>query len=215
MIKLIGIHGKIGMGKDTVARTLAVMFNAQTGKKCARYMFAQLLKESAELVYNIKMMPFKDDEKVFHTSIGHPRDFTHEQKDEFYGQSITVGKYLQDYGKFLRDNVSATIHANRVIRNVHNDFLLLEEIIDTKNPFLLGLITDLRYPNEKEILHKHNGITIKIKGKPYKKSKRNNLHESETALDAITDFDYIIDNQKELIPQLQIIIDEYVKKEIV
>lgn len=52
-------------------------------------------------------------------------------------------------------------------------------------------ISDLRFPNELEAIKKHKGLVIKVVNP---RIINNDTHESETALDNYTDWDYVIVN---------------------
>lgn len=63
------------------------------------------------------------------------------------------------------------------------------------------IITDVRFPNEVEAIKKRRGIVIRVNRPNINKLidsgidvSKLNQHESETALDNYTDWDYIIDN---------------------
>lgn len=68
------------------------------------------------------------------------------------------------------------------------------------------IITDVRYPNEKERIWSKGGKNVKLFGDPKGvrlNSKRDLNHESETALDHDDKWDWVIDNQADDIENLR------------
>ena len=60
------------------------------------------------------------------------------------------------------------------------------------------IITDTRFPNELEAARAKNGITIKVHRPGRKSNEKQAQHASETALDHVTDWDYVISNDGDL-----------------
>lgn len=148
-------------------------------------------------------------------------------------ESITVRIFMQKVGtEAMRDHV----HTNVWVNALFSDYKCLCQCDKIRqNDVEVGcfactgkqcpnwIITDLRFPNELETVKEKKGITIRINRKFYPTTKIGDInitsaisgmdeHPSETSLDHITDWDYVIDNSgtiEELVEKVrQILIRE-------
>jgi len=179
---LIGISGKIGGGKDTVAKLLADKFNKKI--PVFKKSFAFKLKQVVEILSGYKMKTSYDNN--FFDGI---TDFTREDKDVFikvFNQSI--GEMLQIIGtEVFRDNYDKEVW----IKSLFNDYNSYEK----KNT--IWIISDVRFTNEAEYVKSNDGILIRVNGDPLNianNSNRDINHPSETALDNYSGFDFMIEN---------------------
>ena len=85
---------------------------------------------------------------------------------------------------------------------------ICNDCYDTHNWFPKWIITDLRFPNELSEVKKRKGVTIRVNRFPAENKMK---HESETSLDHIDDWDFVIDNNgsiEELVEQVKIIYNQ-------
>lgn len=158
---LIGIHGKIGAGKDTAAEYICEKYSFENNK------FAGKLKEITSLMTNCDIADC----------------YSQEGKNKYLEDwDLTIGEFQQLLG------------TNAVRDNLHKDAWVLSTFssfnYDTDN----WVISDVRFPNEANKIKALDGLLIKIERNVTIDHNRNNTHESETALDNYTGWDYIIQN---------------------
>lgn len=166
MGKIIGISGKIGSGKDTLADFIIAELDRQ-GKKHDRIYFASKLKE------------------IHGVLTGNPA-ITQEQKNMFMEDfGFSAGEGLQKMGDGLRESYHPDVWVISTFRNI--------------NPALITLVTDVRYPNEANIVKDKGGVLIRLNGDPAKvraTSTRDINHTSETKLDDYKGWDIVYENNK-------------------
>jgi hypothetical protein len=82
------------------------------------------------------------------------------------------------------------------------EFLAAEGLPETMNggekEYPNWIITDTRFPNELEAVREQKGITIKVHRPGRKSDAKQAQHASETALDGVKDWDYVISNDGNL-----------------
>jgi hypothetical protein len=182
MIHLIGISGKLGSGKDTVAR----LINEITGNSYEVKRFAGKLKLIASLLTGIPVERFEDQDfknielgqqwNTFSTrpSVGGTPVLPKYNHEPFV-KPMTVRELLQKLGtNAVRDN----LHVDAWVNALFADF--------KENAF--WIVPDTRFPNEFNAIKTHSGVVIRVNRGP-----GTDPHPSETALD-YHDFDYVIDN---------------------
>lgn len=186
---LIGIGGKIGSGKDTLAamfKELAPEMNFEVHK------FAGKLKQVASLITGIPIEKFEDQE-FKKTFLGSEWDSNYSRYlyDPYIDQHVlyttvqqmTVRDLLQKLGT---DAMRNGLHVNTWVNATFADYT------DDKN----WIITDVRFPNEVEALKKRGGILMRIDRNSHNTVGTN--HISETALDTFFGWDYLVDNNSSL-----------------
>lgn len=148
-VKLIGITGKAGAGKDTIADYL---YN--TYKDYYYEPFAWGLKQAAKAAFCLEDANVTDRELK-------------EQVNEFWG--VSPRSILQFMGtEFFRDN------AQKLLPGIGSDFwikrmygrlegLLAEEDSGAYEPGDTIIIPDLRFQNEYDFIRKNGGIVIHVK----------------------------------------------------
>lgn len=209
---IISITGKIGSGKDTAA-SLIQQITPYHGWQIKK--FAGKLKEVAALLTGIPTKRF-EDQSFKQTNLSSDWDTikmtgTGLRQDGFNNFTraevvhMTVRDLLQKLGtEAMREGLHRNVWVNalfadyqlfkvgngfsRVIKSAEGIPIDYEYEVAMPN----WIITDTRFPNELEAVKSKGGITIKIV-----RDSGNTVgtqHISETALDHVTDWDYVIDN---------------------
>jgi len=219
-MKLIGIIGRLGSGKDLVGSIIQYIFDSKamdytiSEKNYNTYMlnhhsnlsgwqikkFAAKLKEVCSLLTGILVEDFEKRE-VKEMFLGREWDYTtytyignSEDRDLDSKQNrMTVRDMLQIAGT---DALRNKLHHNVWVNALYSDLKHNGKYI----------ITDVRFPNEYESIKKRDGIIIRV----FRDTGVVNNHISETALNGYS-ADYTIDNNgsiSELIEKVNEIIKE-------
>lgn len=194
---LIGFLGKKGTGKDTCCDYIASKYQFE------KIAIANPLKEAIKILFD-----FSDDQVYGNSK---------ENKDEYW--NIEPRKVLQYIGTDIFRN-----KINELIPNVENNFWIycLEKkyllpraqgVIKTqlndiskKNNII---ISDIRFQNEIDLIHKYNGIIIKLN----RNTNYLDSHESEKNIDYLQG-DFLIDNNDQidkLYQKLDLIMENIIK----
>lgn len=221
---IIGISGKIGSGKDTIAQIICETSNQQWEIK----KFAGKLKLIASMITGIPVEQFEDQE-FKNTFLGPEWDT--------YGISrrqMTVRELLQKIGtEAMRNGLHTNTWVNALLceyvpykkgrahdlqdysevyvhpkchgcgKSYHGykrQYLCKECIEDDSyQRYPNWIITDVRFPNEYEAVKAKGGIIIRVNRPGYGTSMVSlaSDHPSETALDG-HDFDHVIENNGDL-----------------
>jgi hypothetical protein len=174
MKNLIGISGKIGSGKDTVAAIIQELYPQYQVKK-----FAGKLKDIASILTGIPVEKFEDQE-FKKTDLG--KEWSYVYPDQYYddGESVmvcmSVRQLLQKLGTdALRDNLHENVWVNALMADFTKD----------SN----WIVTDTRFTNEAETIQKNGGILLRVE----RSTCNLGTHPSETALDNFP-FEHVIFN---------------------
>lgn len=166
--KIIGINGKIGSGKSTISDMFSYLFKINNIDS-KEFFFAYKLKK---MVADLCDVDFE-------------LTMTQEGKNTYIEMyDMTLGELLQQIGTNLRDTVNINIWTIN----------LFNQIKHTSAKYCI--ISDVRFPNELDLIKSNNGISIRITrpdNLTNNKSKRDKNHASEISLDNHT-FDYEIIN---------------------
>ena len=206
MKNLIGISGKIGSGKDTVAAIIQELYPQYEVKK-----FAGKLKDIASILTGIPVHKFEDQEfkkeylgkewNYYTISLLLNRELiqqsgrfaTREEaekamevaKEAFKAipvkyvvgqQQMTVRQLLQELGTNAMRN---TLHENVWVNALMADY----------NKDSNWIVTDCRFPNEAKIIEEKGGILLRVE----RSTCNLGTHTSETALDNFP-FEHVIFN---------------------
>lgn len=188
---IISISGKIGSGKDTAARLLQEMMPEMNWENKK---WAGKLKDVAEIISGIPKEKFEDQEfKKTNMGIEWATWYPNIDRPEY----MTVRDFLQILGtEALREGLHKNTWVNALLADYKAYNVGTDEDGNTTYRMPHWIITDTRFPNELAAVKEKGGITVKI--------VRNGTtdigatHSSETALDHVTNWDYVIDNNGSL-----------------
>lgn len=167
---IIGISGKKGSGKDTVAKLINDYVSHKYNFHIAAY--ADNLKEICSIIIAEPLAVFYDEYKKENHLI--PKQFW------INGEPTTPRQFLQHIGtELFRDKSGiANIWINSLFATYKGGNLI---------------ITDVRFSNEVKAIKERGGIVIRVN----RNLSNTDLHKSETELDDFT-FDFTIDNNSSL-----------------
>ena len=172
---IIGISGKLGSGKDTVANIIMTNYKLKMRESIVKKSYAAKLKYISAYLIGIK-------EELTQTQEG---------KNRYLKEwGMTVGEFLQKMGT---EGMRRGVHPNGWVLALFSDYDYTKKIT--------WVITDVRFKNEAQAIKDRHGILIRIEGDPAeirKNSKRDITHPSEIDLDDWKDWDVIIDNKGSL-----------------
>lgn len=188
---IISISGKIGSGKDTAARLLQEMMPEMNWENKK---WAGKLKDVAEIISGIPKEKFEDQEfKKTNMGIEWATWYPNIDRPEL----MTVRDFLQILGtEALRDGLHKNTWVNALLADYKAYNVSTDEDGNVTYRMPHWIITDTRFPNELAAVKEKGGITIKVV-----RDNTTNIgatHSSETALDNVTDWDYVIDNNGSL-----------------
>lgn len=170
---LIGITGKIGSGKTTVAQYLIK-------KGFVEYSMAGPLKKIGE---------------IFH--------FTHTQLYGTQEQKLEINEYWGVSGRHFLQKFGTEICRNALpqaipeMKTAGTVWVRLFEIERAKNPTVNYVVSDIRFLDEAECIKKLGGTVIRIERTDSKKDETYNRHVSELEQDSIRE-DILIVNDSDL-----------------
>lgn len=168
---IIGISGKLGTGKTTVANQV-IQILAENEIKTTMLSFAGLLKNEAARVYGFPLDAAYENKEmqVVLDKDSPPRQY---RNPDWTGRNPTVREILQFYGT----NVIRERDPNYWVKELDWKY---QELIKEFGDNLVIFIDDVRFPNEKEYAEQH-GICYRIEAYPGYPHKE--IHASECILD--------------------------------
>lgn len=216
MTKIIGIHGKIGSGKDTVMK---MMIALSENSNCElddvlRLEDFQWIDKTTMNYHPVEVRRFADPLKDAICSLYDiSRDSLELLKDQIAGSHF-VKDDNTDYFGYIDNNSNiqngcsiaispftyGQLHqylGNDFFREkIHKDFFVQRYAKKETLSYKSFIITpDMRYMNELLFIKNKGGFLIKIEGDDRrKKSRRNKNHISETELDGFKNYDFVIQN---------------------
>ena len=195
---IIGINGKIGVGKDTVGEIIQKLCATNNGPEFEIKKFAGKLKQIASLLTGIPVEKFEDQEfkktllgPEWGTIKENPLNSIPVFENVNFLHMMSVRELLQKLGtEAMRDG----LHENVWVNALFSDYVpVVKEWDEFGNDTLVEYpswcITDMRFPNEMEAVVAKGGITIRV----VRQGTVTGTHPSETALDD-AEFDYEIIN---------------------
>lgn len=173
---LIGISGKIGAGKDTLAECLSeIHYGGFENKK-----FADALKRAATIITGWEDQWSREGKAHYLENFG-----------------MTVGEFQQQLGKKMRE-IYPDVWIDALFAQYENKFHTMENCTGQHRHYQHcmpdWIVTDMRFPNEARTVRAHNGLLIRIDGTRTPDDPRPKNDISETALDDWAVWDYRFDN---------------------
>ena len=157
---IIGINGKIGSGKDTIAEIINKLLITNSKTPFENKKFAGKLKQIVSILTGMPVENFEDQK------------FKKRNMSSEWG--MTYREFLQKLGtEAMRDG----LHTNVWVNALFADYKLWSD--GRKDWYPSWIITDMRFPNEMEAVKDRGGITIRVTRPGNAKED----HISETALD--------------------------------
>ena len=198
---IIGLSGRMRSGKDTAGQMLKNIAWRSYQTKFEIKKFAEPVKRIASLLTGISMQELEKG-SVKESYLG--KEWNHPQLMRLVGDvneaRMTVREMLQKIGT---DAIRDGLHPDAWVNTLMKDYKLngwiskadwdaeTTGVYDkTKDGYPKWIITDVRFPNEYKAIKDRGGIVIKI----IRFSDNEDLHISETALDHISDWDYVVAN---------------------
>jgi len=206
MKNLISISGRIGHGKDLIASIIQYLIYLKRCKelkikKCTLKEFQGSTLEMLSLYSNKKMAGKLKQIASILTGIPVNKFEDQEFKKTNLGPEwgyMTVREFLQRIG-------------TEAIRNgLHKDTWLNAFWIDYHNENK-WIITDCRFENEYNSIKERGGLMIKVE-RPGIETQN---HASETGLDMITDWDYVIKNDSTIDNLIEKVQEILIKEKII
>ena len=179
--KLIGISGKIGNGKDLLCDVINYVITEDYWTSFEHYMYEST---PVDAIYDNKKFAgiLKDITcKLVGCNVSQLEDRQFKEAElgkEWDG--LTPRKILQLLGTEAGRQI---IHPN----------IWVNALFANYKPKENWIVTDVRFPNEADIIKDKGGIMIRI-NRPGTESHCGGQHLSETSLDAYDKFDYVIEN---------------------
>ena len=159
---VIGITGRAGSGKDTAIRLFEEIYNKEIVDDVKVFDKAGLINPLME-EYHFKHMAFAEPLKEIAQIMGFTKDQLYSPvkknlPDEFWG--ISPRQFLQMCGTEMFRNVWRDDVWVRVAEKRIDEFKRL--LLKTPSHFGVVFVTDVRFPNECDVIHQQNGIVIRI-----------------------------------------------------
>lgn len=216
---IIGVNGKIGSGKDTVGLIIQYLtdeLNKTNPKEFTEWVdggfhasdwkikkFAGKLKQIASILTGATLEQLEDQDFKKQYMGESWRKLTGAMSEQGLGELMTYRELLQKLGTEAMRN---GLHENVWVNALMADYKIAyprEGMTYSEQDLPNWIITDMRFPNEMDVIKAKGGITIRVNRpdtKEYFQLKNRDgsithatLHPSETALDN-HEFDYVIDN---------------------
>ena len=213
---IIGISGRMGHGKNTVADIIEKLCLTNNGPKFEQKAFAGKLKQIASILTDIPVEKFEDQEfkkSFLNAEWGTVQDIPLNSIPPFadmqFNVMMSVREFIQKLGtEAMRDGLHTNVWCNALFADYKTSSIVEEKrgdnLVWSRDVYPNWIITDMRFPNEMEAVVERKGITIKVVkdcsecggigyhkmscSKQYKKE-----HSSETSLDKAK-FNYEIIN---------------------
>ena len=182
---IIGLHGKMGSGKSTIANKIVAVLQDQHNIKAEIKSFAQPIYKLTSILFDESIENIKQAKH----SIFRTRNYSLRSYREL----------LQTIGMELRDNVDIDIWIDALFGK-ENSKILYEW---TGNGCRWWIIDDLRFINELQRIKQNGGKIIKISREVQKhRALPEDIYENQSELDLDnipdSDWDLIIDNNSSI-----------------
>jgi hypothetical protein len=209
-IRVIGISGKAGVGKDTVGKIIQFLtldddVFSKTNRDCIADLehnaycasnsrwkikkYASTLKKITSIILGCKVNKLED------------REFKEKE----------LGKQWQVIDYTLSPRILLQRLGTDAARYVHSD-IWVNALFSKFKKKSKWIITDIRFDNEVRAIQERGGIVIRVNRCKSKDSTEHSNHLSETALDNYEGFDVILNNNdtlEDLIKEIRTILIKY------
>ena len=189
-MKILGIRGKKGVGKNFVAEVLERTLSS-SGAKVEFMAFAVPLKEMLVEPFGLdrsKLFGNVDDKEETITGYSWDKIPASIRSKEFVGRTgpMTYRDMLKFVGTdIMRQFFDTQIWVKAMCRGINRSSA---DVI---------LITDVRFPNELSMVRDYGGRIMRIKGTQRARTTlKEDEHPTENALDGFLEDDYVIENEK-------------------
>lgn len=215
MLKILGISGKKGAGKDTLANCFEDYCKSILKKEVEIIPFAFALKETCCNLFCLnKENVYGSDEdknkKVVYKWSDMPGFISKEMYFELKKNRISP----EDLNLFTRDDCEMSTReflqffGTEVCRKIKNDIhihSLFNKINLSKKDFVI--IPDVRFENEIESIQQNGGVVIRLN-----REISQDDHFSENCLDSFSKFDLIINNTAITVEQELSLLNSFLSK---
>ena len=181
---VIGICGKKGSGKDTLANYLMKSFRNKVF--CTKFHFADAIKESCVLLFGLdpKFIYGTDEDKNTYTHFLWENWPCINKPSEKKGP-MTHREFLQSFGTDFCRHIKKDIHICNLFWRINGKSICED---DAKIPFM-ALIADMRFQNEADAIKEIGGVNIFLT-----KGINEDNHSSENIIFSKESIDLIIHN---------------------
>ena len=212
MKNLISISGKIGSGKDTVGTIIQYLTSNQQNNSFEEVInnnikintsiweikkMAGKLKQVASILTNIPVENFENQE------------FKKMQMHSCWG--MTYREFLQKIGT---DAMRNGLHKDTWLNAFWVDYrppMDVTYVVNDYSKYPKWIITDVRFENEYNSVRERGGLMIKVT----RSGIETQNHASETGLDHITDWDWVIHNDGTIEDLIEMVQEMLIKENII
>lgn len=204
MARILGISGKKGSGKDTLADFFSDHCINDLKLRIEKISFASALKQTCGKLFGIKNENLygTDEQKNEPTKykwsdmpgyINEPTLFRFKELDididkmglfHKSDKNISSREFLQFFGTEICRKMNVNVHVESLFNSIN---------CSNKDIFV---VPDVRFSNEVRSIQNNGGVVVRLTRNPL-----NDCHESEKELDLFDGFDMIIDNSNMSIEQ--------------
>lgn len=170
-IRLIGISGKLGSGKTSLAVYLQTL-----DPRIQKHSFAEKLREVLQVMTGVTPSETRS---------------TDQKNRVLPGWDKSVGALLQDVGEAVRQ----TVHPDAWVLALDSEWQTAQR---ERGNSVVWVLDDVRHVNEAQWVLAQGGIMVRMEGDPAQvraRSNRNLDHISETALDDFKHFDAVLNSE--------------------
>ncbi len=208
-IRLIGLYGKIGSGKDTVCKIIQTLSSNIFYNKVMTHLFPDNPRSIDNILKLdwIKFMKWKEKSQPedMYTEFGsfEGRRFSGALKGMVSNLTGASFRELNDneFKKLKDDTLDKTYREllqtiGESLRQDVDEDIWIKSLFRQFDEGSKWVIVDLRHQNEYEAVIERGGAVVKIKGIEKENPNKIKSHISETGLDHLEDheFDYVLDN---------------------
>jgi len=215
MCKILGISGKKGAGKDTLANSFYNHCKFVLGKKVEIIPFASALKETCCNLFSIKKQNIYGSEEDKNKKTAYKwSDMPGFITKQMYFKLEKSGIYPEELNLFTREDSEMSAReflqffGTEVCRKIKDQVHIqsvFNKINSSKKDFFI--IPDVRFENEVKSIQQNGGIVVRLK-----REISEDNHSSEKVLDTFNEFDLVIDNSKLSVEKELALLNKFLSK---